>query len=307
MSQKPHGQFPENTDAAGRLASAPAHRLSLCNDLVFKVLFSKHLPLLSDLINAVRHPLAPIVVQRILNPNILPEDLAGKEIVLDILAEDTDGQRLGIEMQLRRFMHWPERSVYGIARNLAAQLQVGQDYRLLKPSIGISLLVHDLFAGYPDKAAWHFTLRDQECPQIQLGQALQLHIMELRKAERQRQLPAPLQAWIACLLHNLDEATMSTITHPPVKEALKHLEALYSDEEFRLLVERREQGLVDAEDALDYARQEGAASALSTLVAHKFGSIPDWAGLRIQQASEDDLKRWTLQILDAQVIEDVFA
>lgn len=75
-------------------------------------------------------------------------------------------------------------------------------------------------------------------------------------------LPAPLRAWIICLLHNLDEAAMSTTTHPPVRKTLKHLDTLYSDEELRLMAERREQALIDAEDALDYARHEGAAGAL---------------------------------------------
>lgn len=297
--------------------------LSLCNDLVFKILFSNHLPLLTDLINAVRHPLEPVTVQRILNPTILPSDVQSKEIVLDILAEDRQGQRVGIEMQLQRFLHWPQRNVYGVARSLAGQLRKGQDYRLLKPTIGISLLVHDLFKQHPDKACWHFTLRDAERPAVQLGEVLQVHIIELSKAEMQRALPAPLQAWIACLLHNLDEAAMNQITHPPVKEALKHLETLCSDEELRLRAERREQALVDAEDIVDYARhegreeghkegqkqglQEGAANVLSTLILHKFGELPDWARGRIQQADETKLRQWTVRVLDAHSVEDVFA
>ncbi|NYT25480.1 Rpn family recombination-promoting nuclease/putative transposase [Alcaligenaceae bacterium] len=294
-------------------ATAP-RSLSLSNDLVFKRLFSGHLSLLTDLINTVRSQAAPITVQRVLNPGILPEDLAGKEIVLDILAEDADGQRLAIEMQLQRFQHWPQRNVYGVARSLAAQLRVGQDYRLLKPAIGISLLVHDLFKEDPDKALWHFALRDAERPQTQLGEVLQVHIIELNKAEKQRGLTEPLRAWIACLLHNLDEAAMSEITHPPVKEALKHLETMYGDEELRLLAERRAQALIDAEDKIDYALhegeriglQKGAVGTLSTLITHKFDELPDWAADRLEQASEADLKRWTLRILDAQSIEDIF-
>lgn len=150
--------------------------------MVFKRLFSGHPSLLTDLISTVRSPAAPITVQRVLNPGILPEGLAGKEIVLDILAEDADGQRLAIEVQLQRFQHWPQRNVYGVARSLTAQLRVGQGYRLLKPAIGI----------------------------------------------------------------------------------------------------------------------------LSTLITHKFDEQPDWAADRLEQASEADLKRWTLRILDAQSIEDIF-
>jgi len=310
-----------SSSAPPSFPSAGNRRLSLCNDLVFKVLFSAHPRLLSDLINALRYPAAPIVVQRVLNPNILPSELASKDIVLDILVEDTEGQRLGVEMQLQRFLHWPERSVYGVARSLAGQLRAGQDYRLLKPAIGISLLVHDLFGDYPDKAIWHFTLRDADMPQMQLGQALQVHIIELRKAEKQRELPAPLRAWVACLLHNLDEAVMSEITHPPVKEALKHLEAMYSDEELRLIAERREQALVDAEDMLDYALQEGERKGrqeglekglqrqrqtLLRMLERKFGTLPPHCQTRLAQADAGQLQEWTLNVLDAQRLEDVF-
>jgi len=304
---------------------AQKHRMSLCNDLVFKALFSRHPHLLSDLINAVRYPAAPITVRRILNPHILPQDLIGKHIVLDILAQDDTGQRLGIEMQLQPFRHWPQRSVYGVARSLAGQLQAGQEYRQLKPVIGISLLAHDLFADHPAKAAWHFTLRDAQHPQVQLGQTLQVHIIELRKAEGLRDLPAPLLAWIACLLHNLEEAAMTAITHPPVKEALTHLDTLYSDEELRLMAERREQALVDAEDMLDQARYEGEQKGLQQgleqgleqgllqqrrilqyQIERKFGSVPPQCQARLSQAGAGQLQNWSLNVLDARRIEDVF-
>jgi len=155
---------PSHGPARGQHGDAHSHGLSLCNDVVFKVLFSRHPHLLSDLINAVRHPAAPITVRRILNPHILPQDLDGKHIVLDILAEDDNGQRIAMEMQLQRFLHWPQRSVYGVARSLAGQLLAGQSYRQLKPVIGISLLAHDLFTDHPAKADWHFTLRDTQRP-----------------------------------------------------------------------------------------------------------------------------------------------
>ncbi len=92
---------------------------------------------------------------------------------------------------------------------------------------------------------------------MQFGEALQLHIIESRKAERQRGLPAALWAWTACLLHNLEEGAMSGITHPPVRQALEQLESMYCDEELCLAAER--------------------------------------------------LRQWTLNVLDAQRIEDVFA
>ncbi len=294
--------------------NTPAPRLSLRNDLVFKILFSRYPLLLADLINAVRHHAPPIRVERILNPNVLPQDLASKDIVLDILVKDTNGQRFGVEMQLGRFHHWAQRNVYGIARSLAGQLEVGQDYRHLKPSIGITLLAHTLFTDHPTQADWHFTLRDTHAPTVQLGETLQMHIIELPKAEKLGKLPAPLLAWIACLLHNLDEATMNEITYPPVREALSHLDVMYSDEELRLAAERREQALVDAEDMLYQARyegrqeghQEGEAGLLQRLLTHKFGPLSQDLQQRIQSATPGQLQTWSLNILEAKTLDDVF-
>lgn len=103
---------------------------------------------------------------------------------------------------------------------------------------------------------------------------------------------------------------MSSITHPPVKDALQKLEHLYSDEELRLMAERREQALVDAEDILDYARHEGmqagiqkgrqeglqagARSMLESLLSHKFGPLPAPVIERLRSANTRQIQEWTL-------------
>jgi len=79
-----------------------------------------------------------------------------------------------------------------------------------------------LFTDRPERAAWHFTLRDRELGELELGDTLQIHLIELRKAERLGRLSPALSAWIACLLHNLDEAAMN-----PQRHTL--LEALLAD------------------------------------------------------------------------------
>jgi predicted transposase/invertase (TIGR01784 family) len=257
-------------------------------------------------------------VRRVLNPYILSADPASKSVVLDILAEDVQGQRLALEMQLCRYQHWPQRSIYGVARTLASQLRPGQDYRHLKPVIGINLLAHNLFHRHTDQACWSFTLRDQRRPRVHLDSAIQVHIIELRKAERLRKLPAPLRAWVTCLLHNLDEAAMNAITYPPVREALAHLKTICSDEELRLIAERREQALVDYEDSLSYAHHEGKRIGLAKgrrqqrhtllrMLEHKFGSLPQPFRTRLERAGTPQLETWSLNLLDAKRIEDVFA
>ena len=85
------------------------------NDYIFKRLFATAPHLLTALINAVRHEEEPVEVIEVLNPRIDPEELAGKFIVLDVLARDRQGQLFDIEMQVRRFDLWSARSVYYLA------------------------------------------------------------------------------------------------------------------------------------------------------------------------------------------------
>jgi len=116
---------------------------------------------------------------------------------------------------------------------------------------------------------------------------------------------------------------MNAITYPPVREALAHLKTICSDEELRLIAERREQALVDYEDALSYARHEGKQEGeqfglekgiqqqrhtLLRMLEHKFGSLlPQHFLARIECADTPQLEAWSLNLLDAKRIEDVFA
>ena len=115
------------------------------NDAVFKRLFAGAPHLLAELINAVRYTEPPLTVVEILNPEIRPEDLAGKLIVLDLLARDPDGKLYNVEMQVRSQRAWAARSAYYLARAFTGQLLHGEDYARLKPAIAIHLLDFGLF------------------------------------------------------------------------------------------------------------------------------------------------------------------
>jgi predicted transposase/invertase (TIGR01784 family) len=153
------------------------------NDLVFKLLFTRSLPLLSDLINAVRSTEPPVTVISIHNPLLAPEDINRKFIILDILAKDANEHFYNIEIQMSRQQKWSARSTYYLAKTLAGQLKTGEQYAALKPVIGIHLLGYDLF-DTQEQAIWCFEMRDRANPHVRLGSELQLNILELGKADR---------------------------------------------------------------------------------------------------------------------------
>lgn len=279
------------------------------NDFVFKKLFVESLPLLSDLINSIRHPEPAIEVVEIRNPRIEPDELLGKYIILDILARDAQGHFYNMEMQVRRRLDWSARSAYYLAKALTDQLKSGDAYSELKPVIGIHLLDFELFAE-PKQALWCFEMRDCVRPDIRLGRELQLNIIELPKADRLGMGSADLAAWVAYFKHWREETTMNQITYPPVQQALTHLRALSADDEARRLAFVRERALRDEISELQGARregiQQGEALVLERLLIKRFGVLPEDVRQRLTQASTEQLEAWTDRLLDAPTINAVF-
>jgi len=105
-------------------------------------------------------------------------------------------------------------------------------------------------------------MRDAETPTVTLGQELQLHLIELRKADRLQRATGALGAWIALFEHWQEDHTMSQTANEPVRAALDKLKHLSADAETRRLAFVRERALRDERSLLKDARKEGRAEAL---------------------------------------------
>lgn len=242
--------------------------LDPCNDVVFKRLFGPSPPLLSDLVSAVRSDEAPSQISRILNPQIDPNNVHDKFVVLDLLARDTRHNYLNIEMQVQPRGLWSQRGMYYLAKTLVGQLRSGAPYADLKPVIGIHLLRFELFADLK-QAVWCYEMRDRRNPSMRFGSEIELHVMELKKAARlilAGNLPPDsplrhpaLRDWLLWLTHWKDEAIMNQITHPAVIEAAQMLDALSADEETRLLADAREMAMLTERLDLTAAERRGMA------------------------------------------------
>ncbi|SHI27121.1 DUF4351 domain-containing protein [Pollutimonas bauzanensis] len=53
-------------------------------------------------------------------------------------------------------------------------------------------------------------------------------------------------------------------------------------------------------------QQEGVANMLERQMTRKFGSLPESVRQRLRQASAEQLEAWSLNVLDAAHLEDVF-
>ena len=237
------------------------------NDFVFKKLFVAKPNLLISLINAVRHDYPPVVKIEIRHPEILPEHLEGKQIVLDVLAEDSEGVIYNVEMQVCKFVDWGARSLYYLARLLGKQLNKGENYDKVRPVVGIHLLDFDLFTKPSElrQALWRFEMRDSRQPETRLTDRLQLNVIELIKADKMMKNQAAntgntasaLQNWITFFEHWREEEIMKSITDPFIHEALGEIQNLSQNEGARWDAFVRERALRDEGSLLADAEKRG--------------------------------------------------
>ncbi len=287
------------------------------NDFVFKKLFAGAPHLLMALINAVRATEPPVVQIEVLNPAITPEDLTGKYIVLDILAQDALGLRFNIEMQVRRFNAYSARSTYYLAHALTQQIGGGQNYQEIKGVVGIHLLDFDLFEapGQQDQAVWCFEMRDRQQPRVKLGNELQLNIIEMRKADRIKLATPELADLLTFFEHWQEESIMSHITSTAVQQAMDRLKTISADQSTRHQAWVRERALWDeisekrAERELGKleGKLEGQAQVLARLLNKRFGPLSEDMSRRLNNATGEQLELWTDAVLDAPTLAAVFA
>ena len=120
-------------------------------------------------------------------------------------------------------------------------------------------IVLDLLVEDADRAIWRFEMRDKVRPSVLLGHALQLNLIELRKADRLGIGTGALADWIALFEHWREEHTMSQIAYESVRAARAKLEALSADAETRRLAFVRERALSDERTLLREAHEDGLA------------------------------------------------
>ncbi|MCQ9616141.1 DUF4351 domain-containing protein [Paenalcaligenes niemegkensis] len=77
-----------------------------------------------------------------------------------------------------------------------------------------------------------------------------------------------------------------------------------------MAAERCELALLDAEDVLDQARyegkQQGETGLLQRQLIRKFGPLSQDLQHRIQWGTPEQLEPWSLNILDANTLDEVF-
>jgi predicted transposase/invertase (TIGR01784 family) len=236
-------------------------------DYVFKKLFTLDVDLLIDLINSVLTLIEnnQIISIDIKNPEILPDHIKEKYIVLDIKAYDNLGNHYDIEMQASKYLYYPKRSTYYLSKLFASQLKSGENYQLLEPVIGIHFLDYIVYPRYPDYS-YCFELRDYNHPELKYSDDLSLYIFELPKVSSKKKTNVLLKnkskqiEWLN-FLNNAHEGGSAMqkayYTNPMVHRAFDLLSQISADEQTRKEAEFREMAIRNKIFELNAAEEEG--------------------------------------------------
>ena len=122
----------------------------MTSDILFKVLMQSSKNVLKGIVCSYLD-LAPETIKSIdiSNPISLKEDIAAKEMILDIKAILNDETIINLEMQVINFNDWTERSLSYLCRCFD-NLGRGHGYLHVKGAVHIGFLDYTLFPDYPE-------------------------------------------------------------------------------------------------------------------------------------------------------------
>ena len=125
-------------------------------DLTFKLVFGEHPDLVMSLLNALL-PLpedGQIESVEYLSPEMVPDNPAKKDSIVDVRCKDRQGRQFIVEMQLYWNEEFKRRVLLNASKAIVRQLDKAQDYSLIQPVYCLSL-VNDKAFDYETDEFYH--------------------------------------------------------------------------------------------------------------------------------------------------------
>ena len=209
--------------------------------------------MLSVLLNI---PKVEILDPEVLNPMQYSDAIDTKLTVLDLKVHLEGNRYVLVEMQVRRFEYWTNRSVVYTCRQVADQAEDDFDYGKLEPVIQISIMDYTLF---PD----HKVFFDQYMPRNKDGypftDKIQFYVMDLTAMDQAtvEQRAQGLTEWGRAFKAESWEE-VKEIDNPEVKEAAKTMEMIMSNPTQREWIRMRRDAEIDRRTEINAAEKRGA-------------------------------------------------
>ena len=166
------------------------------NVIVFKRIFGEHPHILRSFLNALL-PLpedGQIVSLEYLTAEQVPQLPLLKHSIVDVRCRDQQGRQFIVEMQMNWTSAFLQRVLFNASKAYVRQLERGEQYELLQPVMGLSLL-DDIFDRKSDEYYHHYQLVNVGQPE-RVIKDLQLVFIELSKFKLTSAMAPLKRAWI---------------------------------------------------------------------------------------------------------------
>ena len=210
-----------------------------------------------------------ITISEILESEGNQENAQDKFNRVDIMAKNSKGEIIIVEVQLTRQLYYLQRMLYGVSKAITEHIQIGQKYDKVKKVYSINILYFDLGKGsdylYHGKTSF---------VGIHTGDMLQVNTKEdkeiklcipedvfpeyyiIRVNEFDDVAKSPLDEWLDYLKNNRIKDDTST---PGLKEARQKLLYMTMSDKERRAYDAHMDDIMVQNDVLDTAKREGRA------------------------------------------------
>jgi len=246
---------------------------NLTNDILFKMLFTKHQELLKQFVASLLELDHRKIKQfTVTNPEIPPEEVGKKFCCLDINMT-VDGEFVNLELQVENEGNYPERSLYHLARALSSNLKAGQDYKIIPRTIMINILGFSLFAN-PNKIHSEFRVLEVKTHELLTDKAA-MHFFELPKLTKEPVADNGWQIWLKLISAKTEEdlAVIEALEVPIMKKAINAYRRVSTSAEYAEIERMRDKADHDEAQALGNAERrerekwQGVVAELNAKVA----------------------------------------
>ena len=245
-------------------AEQNAEYISLRNDLLFHMVFTRNAAALKALLSVLLGiPEEEIVEIEVRNPMQYSELIQTKLTVLDLKVHCRPGTYVLVEMQVRRFEYWPNRTLAYAARAVADQVEGEFDYGKLEPVIQVCIMDHSLFPDHKRFFA-KYTPRDEEG--YEYTDKLRFYVLDLTQIEQatEEQKEQGLVEWAKAFKAN-SWKEVNTIENSGVKEAAKTMRLILANPTERERIRMWNDAEIDRRTEIRAAERRGKTAMASVL------------------------------------------
>ena len=240
----------------------------LLDDYIFKRTFTRDNP------NGIRRDFLEAILNikirkvQVLNSEIPKDILKERGSVLDIRAELDNKRIVDIGMQVSDEGNIDKRSSVYMSKNISTQIQVGERYIELKPSIVINILNFNRYKRNSYHSIAHMKFektRKEEYVDMgydkeeeQATEVLEMHFIELPKfINKNPERKTKLEQWLWLIVGEEGKLKMSKLDNPEVKKAMELVEEIMSDPKEREIYDARLMARFNYNSAMAYMKEKG--------------------------------------------------